>query len=215
MSLRIAIFDDNKNFRESIELLLKMEKDFDVVGSYAHVLDCIQELKQSQPQVVLMDIEMPAMTGIEAMQMIRKEMPQVQVLMQTVFEDDERVFDSIWAGASGYILKSQVDEKLVDAIREMREGGSPMSPAIARKVLAKMQSLTDIIKPGPEPDYKLSPREKEVLACLVRGLSYKMIAAELYIGYETVRSHIKNIYEKLHVASLTELVHKSVKENLI
>ena len=124
MSLRIAIFDDNKNIRESIKMLLDTEPDFIVVGSYSHVLDCVQDVKESKPDVVLMDIEMPGMTGIEAVVAIKKEFPQVQVLMQTVFEDDDRVFDSICAGASGYILKNFLNVKLVDAIKELQYGGS-------------------------------------------------------------------------------------------
>jgi DNA-binding NarL/FixJ family response regulator len=215
MNLRIAIFDDNKDLRESITLLLQTEKEFEVVGAFSHVLDCVEEVKNCRPDVILMDIEMPAMTGIEAVRMIRDAFPGVQVMMQTVFEDDNRVFDSICAGASGYILKNQVDEKLIEAIREMVNGGSPMSPSIARKVLEKMQYVATKIKPGPAPEYNLTPREKEVLACLVNGLSYKMIAAELFISYETVRSHIKNVYEKLHVATITQVVNKVMKEGLL
>ena len=215
MSLRIAIFDDNRNIRESIGMLLNTEQDFELVGSFAHVLDCIRDIRDCKPDVVLMDIEMPGMTGIEAVITLKKEFPQVQVLMQTVFEDDERVFDSICAGASGYILKNFINTKLVDAIRELQYGGSPMSPSVARKVLNKMQSVSSVIKPEEAPDYHLTAREKEVLSCLVNGLSYKMIGAELTISYETVRSHVKKIYEKLHVASLTEVVAKAINQRIV
>ena len=215
MLLRIAIFDDNSNIRDSIGMLLKTENDFELVGSFAHVLDSVAEIKQCKPDVVLMDIEMPGMTGIEAVRNIKKEFPDLQILMQTVFEDDDRVFESICAGASGYILKNQLDTRLIDAIREMQYGGSPMSPSIARKVLAKMQQIPQHIVPQQVPDYQLTRREKEVLACVVNGLSHKMIADQLFISYETVRSHIKNIYEKLHVASLTELVFKTINEKIV
>lgn len=215
MSLRIAIFDDNKNIRESIALLLETVPQFEVVGSFSHVLDCIDDIRDSKPDIVLMDIEMPGMTGIEAVSQIKKEFPHVQVLMQTVFEDDDRVFDSICAGASGYILKNFLNTKLVDAINELQYGGSPMSPSIARKVLNKMQSVSSVIKPEETPDYHLTAREKEVLACLVNGLSYKMIGADLSISYETVRSHVKKIYEKLHVASLTEVVAKAINQRIV
>ena len=215
MSLRIAIFDDNKNIRESIKMLLDTEPDFIVAGSYSHVLDCTQDVAESKPDIVLMDIEMPGMTGIEAVKAIKKSFPQIQVLMQTVFEDDDRVFDSICAGASGYILKNFLNTKLVEAIRELQYGGSPMSPSIARKVLMKMQAVAAVIKPEEAPDYHLTPREKEVLSCLVNGLSYKMIAADLTISYETVRSHVKKIYEKLHVASLTEVVAKAINQKIV
>ena len=215
MSLRIAIFDDNRNIRESIKMLLDTEPDFQVVGSYSHVLDCVQDVKESRPDIILMDIEMPGMTGIEAVKSIKKDFPQVQILMQTVFEDDDRVFDSICAGASGYILKNHLNTKLVDAIKELQFGGSPMSPSVARKVLTKMQSVSSVIKPEEAPDYHLTAREKEVLTCLVNGLSYKMIAADLNISYETVRSHVKKIYEKLHVASLTEVVAKAINQRIV
>jgi len=215
MGLRIAIFDDNKNIRESISMLLDTEPEFELVGSYAHVLDCVKDLKECKPDVVLMDIEMPGMTGIEAVKAIKKEFPHILILMQTVFEDEDRVFDSICAGASGYILKNFLNTKLVDAIRELQYGGSPMSPSIARKVLNKMQSVSSVIVPEQTPDYHLTAREKEVLSCLVNGQSYKMIGADLNISYETVRSHVKKIYEKLHVASLTEVVAKAINQRIV
>ncbi|GAB2671241.1 response regulator transcription factor [Flavihumibacter cheonanensis] len=215
MSLRISIFDDNKNIRESIKMLLETVPDFQVVGAYCHVLDCVDDVKESKPDVVLMDIEMPGMTGIAALIKLKQEFPNIQVLMQTVFEDDDRVFDSICAGASGYILKNQLNTKLVDAIRELQFGGSPMSPSIARKVLTKLQSIPQHVRPDQAPDYHLTAREKDVLSCLVNGLSYKMIAAELNISYETVRSHVKKIYEKLHVASLTEMVAKAINQRIV
>jgi DNA-binding NarL/FixJ family response regulator len=215
MSLRISIFDDNKNIRESIKMLLETVPDFLVVGAYCHVLDCVDDVKESKPDVVLMDIEMPGMTGIAALIKLKQEFPNIQVLMQTVFEDDDRVFDSICAGASGYILKNQLNTKLVDAIRELQFGGSPMSPSIARKVLTKLQSIPQHVRPDQAPDYHLTAREKDVLSCLVNGLSYKMIAAELNISYETVRSHVKKIYEKLHVASLTEMVAKAINQRIV
>lgn len=215
MSIRIAIFDDNKNIRESINMLLATDPELMVVGSFSHVLDCLDDVKQCRPDIVLMDIEMPGMNGIEAVSLIKNEMPQVQVLMQTVFEDEDRVFDSICAGASGYILKNHLNTKLIDAIKELQYGGSPMSPSIARKVLNKMQSVATVLKPEQAPDYQLSPREKEVLSCLVNGLSYKMIASDLGISYETVRSHVKKIYEKLHVASLTEVVAKAINQRIV
>jgi DNA-binding NarL/FixJ family response regulator len=215
MGLRIAIFDDNKNIRESILLLLKMEQEFDVVGSFSNVMDCIADIKVCRPDVILMDIEMPGMSGIEAVRNIKKEFPHIQLLMQTVFEDDDRVFDSICAGASGYILKNFLNTRLVDSIKELQFGGSPMSPSIARKVLTRMQQIPEQVKPEEAPDYHLTKREKEVLACMVNGLSYKMIADQLNISYETVRSHIKKIYEKLHVASLTEMVAKAIHQRIV
>lgn len=196
-------------------MLLSTEPSFEVVGSFSHVLECVQEVKDCRPDVVLMDIEMPCMTGIEAVLAIKKEFPQVQVLMQTVFEDDDRVFDSICAGANGYILKNHLNTKLIEFINDLQYGGSPMSPSVARKVLNKMQQMQEHVKPEAAPEYHLTNREKEVLVCIVDGLSYKMIADKLSISYETVRSHVKKIYEKLHVASLTEAVGKAMRERIV
>lgn len=215
MSVRIAIFDDNKNIRESISMLLSTEPSFEVVGSFSHALDCVDEVKECRPDIVLMDIEMPGISGIEAVKAIKTQFPQVQVLMQTVFEDDDRVFDSICAGANGYVLKNHLTTKLIEFINDLQYGGSPMSLSIARKVLLKMQQIQEHVKPGVAPDYHLTNREKEVLACIVEGLAYKMIADKLSISYETVRSHVKKIYEKLHVASLTEAVGKAMKERIV
>ena len=215
MSVRIAIFDDNKNIRESISMLLSTEPSFEVVGSFSHALDCVDDVKECRPDVVLMDIEMPGISGIEAVKVIKTQFPQVQVLMQTVFEDDDRVFDSICAGANGYVLKNHLTTKLIEFINDLQYGGSPMSLSIARKVLLKMQQIQEHVKPGAAPDYHLTNREKEVLACIVDGLAYKMIADKLSISYETVRSHVKKIYEKLHVASLTEAVGKAMKERIV
>lgn len=215
MSLRITIFDDNKNIRDSISMLLSTVPDFEVAGSFCHVLDVIEDVRDSRPDVVLMDIEMPGMTGIEAVKAIKREFPQVLVLMQTVFEDDDRVFDSVCAGASGYILKNHLNTKLIEFINDLQYGGSPMSPSIARKVLSKLQQIPEHIKPEAAPEYHLTTREKEVLSCIVEGLAYKMIADRLSISYETVRSHVKKIYEKLHVASLTEAVSKAMKERIV
>jgi len=215
MTLRIAIFDDNKNIRESISMLLNTEKDFEMVGSFSNVLDCIADVKACKPDIVLMDIEMPGMTGIEAVKILKKEYPQLLILMQTVFEDDDRVFDSICAGASGYILKNYLNTRLIDSIKELQFGGSPMSPSIARKVLTKMQMLPPSSEIQNTNDYNLTKREKEVLACVVNGLSYKMIADHLFISYETVRTHIKKIYEKLHVASISEVVSKAIHQRIV
>lgn len=217
MPIRIAIFDDNKNIRDSIALLLKTDKNFEVVGSFSNVFDCVDDVKTCIPDIILMDIEMPGMSGIEAVSILKQQIPNVEILMQTVFEDDDRVFDSICAGAAGYILKNQLNTKLISFITDLQYGGSPMSPSIARKVLIKMQQVADVVKPVTEIQntYHLSTREKEVLACIVNGLSHKMIADELGISYETVRSHVKKIYEKLHVVSITQAVSKAMKEKLV
>lgn len=214
MSLRIAIFDDNKNIRNSIIMLLSTEPAFKVVGNFSHAHRCVEDIAECLPDIVLMDIEMPGIDGIEAIKRIKSEFPDIQILIQTIFEDDDRIYASILAGASGYILKSDIRASLVEAINELHFGGSPMSPSIARRVLQLLKKK-EIEKPCPVVDYHLTSREKELLTYLVNGLSYKMIGAEMNITYETVRSHMKNIYEKLHVASLTEVVAKAIIQNIV
>lgn len=210
--INIILFDDNDSLRDSVSMLLKDTPDFTLKGSYAHCLDVIKNIKETQPDVVLMDIDMPDMNGIEGVRLIRKNFPAVQILMLTVFEDEEKVFAAIKAGAGGYILKNAEPVKLLNAITEVYNGGAPMTPIIARKVLQQFQHLQ------PEEikeDYHLSGREKEVLSFLVAGLSYKMIADKMHITYDTVRAHMKKIYEKLHVASMTEAVAKAINTRIL
>ncbi|OOQ58903.1 DNA-binding response regulator [Mucilaginibacter pedocola] len=215
MCIRVAIFDDNKNIRNSIILLLNTDPSFEVAGNFSDAGNCVHNVLASRPDVVLMDIEMPGTDGIAAVKLLSKEFPHIPILIQTVFEDDERVFESICAGASGYILKNQLTSSLTDAIKELQSGGSPMSPSIARRVLNLLQRGYQAKKEPVNDEYKLTLREKEVLTAIVNGLSYKMIGHELGISYETVRSHMKNIYEKLHVASLTEVVAKAIHQKLV
>jgi DNA-binding NarL/FixJ family response regulator len=209
--IKVIMFDDNDSLRDSISMLLQDTKDFTLLDSYAHCLDVIQNIKETQPDVVLMDIDMPGMNGIEGVRLIRNNFPTVQILMLTVFEDEEKVFAAIKAGASGYILKNAEPKNLLSAISEVYNGGVPMTPAIARKVLHQFKS---ILPDEKKEDYHLSEREKEVLHLLVDGLSYKMIAAKLNITYDTVRAHMKKIYEKLHVTSMTEAVAKAINQRL-
>jgi len=213
MKVRVAMFDDNKSIRNSITLLLGTDPMFEVVGIFDNALNCVEDVRECRPDVVLMDIEMPGISGIEAVQRLKKEMPSLQILMQTVFEDEERIYESILAGASGYVIKSQINTNLIDAIKDMQAGGAPMSPTIARKVFQMLQQQAP--KPKEEVDYKLTPREKEIIACLVNGQSYKMIASDLNISYETVRSHMKHIYEKLGVGSLTETVALAINQRIV
>ncbi len=209
--IKVIIFDDNDSLRDSIAMLLHDTVDFTLVGDYSHCLDVTENIKDTKPDVVIMDIDMPGMNGIEGVKLIRQNFPAIQVLMLTVFDDDEKVFAAIKAGAGGYILKNAEPKNLLHAISEVYNGGAPITPGIAKKVLHQFQ----IMLPEEEKDYHLSLREKEVLSLLVAGLSYKMIAGKLNITYDTVRAHMKKIYEKLHVASMTEAVAKAINQNLI
>ncbi|MBL7927575.1 MAG: response regulator transcription factor [Bacteroidia bacterium] len=213
MPVRVALFEDNKKYRESMSLLIEGSPGFALAGAFDNARDVLSKIEQSQPDVLLMDIEMPGISGIEALLVIKKKYPQLNVLIDTVFEDDKKIFEAICNGASGYVLKSTPPARLLDAIVETYQGGAPMSPVIAKKVLQLLQDK-QLQTPQPTQLFDLTQREKEILALMVNGFSYKMIAAEKGITFETVRSHIKNIYQKLHVVSMAEAVAKAVKNNL-
>ena len=214
MNTRIAIFDHNKNIRTSINLLLSTEASFEVVGNFGHVDHCLQHIGICRPDIVLLDIDMAGRGGIEAISRIKQHFPQIQILVQTIFEDDEKLYASILGGASGYILKTHLRTTLVRSIKELSFGGAPMSPTIARRVLQLLKQ-TSTMRPKAVTSYPLTQREKEILKCLVNGHNYKTISAGLQISYETVRSHMKKIYEKLQVASMTEVVAKAIYQNIV
>jgi len=208
--IRVVLFDDNELLRDSISLLLEDDDTFSLVGSYPNCDNLVDVIRKAKPDVVVMDIDMPGINGITGVEMIRKNFVTVQVLMQTVFDDDEKIFAAIKAGASGYILKNAGSAKLLESILEVYNGGAPMSPSVARRVLLQFQGV-----PAPDKiEYNLTLREKDVLALLVKGKSYKMIADELNITYDTVRAHMKKIYEKLHVSSMTEAVATAINKKL-
>jgi DNA-binding NarL/FixJ family response regulator len=215
MSIRVVVFDDNALFLDSMSLLIDDAPGFTLAGAYTDCNDIDHKMGESQPDVVMMDIEMPGVNGIEGVRQIKKNFTKINVLMQTSFEDDDKVFNAICAGASGYILKNTMPARILESIVEVYQGGSPMSPSVARKVLGFLQQPQADSAKTDVPDYNLSNREKEVLSCLVKGMSYKMIADSCHISYETVRSHMKNIYEKLHVASMTEAVAKAINQRLV
>lgn len=208
--IKVAIFDDNNSLRDSISMLLQDSQDFTLCGSFSHCLNVIDDIIECNPDVVIMDIDMQGINGIEGVKLIRKKFPDLQVLMFTVFDNDEKVFAAIKAGAGGYILKNAEPKNLLNAISEVYNGGAPMTPGIARKVLNQFHNIL----PEEVKDYHLSLREKEVLSLLVDGLSYKMIAGKLNITYDTVRAHMKKIYFKLHVSSMTEAVAVAINKKL-
>jgi DNA-binding NarL/FixJ family response regulator len=210
--IKVAIFEDNSHYREGIVALIDTTPQLSVVGAFPDCNKLIQRVEQCQPDIILMDISMPGLSGIEGVVLIRKHFPGIQILMQTVFEEDDKIFASVCAGASGYILKNAGPVKLLEAIREVHEGGAAFTPAIAKKVLQMFQKQATF----PTPEFiDLSEREKEILQRLVQGMSYKMIAAACHISYETVHSHIKKIYEKLHVRSMSEAVAKAIRNRIV
>jgi len=212
MQIKVSIFEDNKHLRESLYYLINGTDGFTCTGAYADSNDISFQLKRTLPDVVLMDIEMPGMNGIDAVKLIKQNFPSIQVLMQTIFHDDENIFNAICAGASGYILKTTSPAGYIEAIQDVYNGGSPMTGSIARRVLELFQKN---IIPISNNNYQLTPKEKEILQQLVKGKSFKMIADVIGSTYETVRTHMKNIYTKLHVNSNTEAVSKALNEKIV
>jgi DNA-binding NarL/FixJ family response regulator len=208
MPIRIVIFEDNDRLRESLTYLLKCTTGYEVVGDYNNAGDADTIVRVYKPDVVLMDIDMPGHNGIEGVQKIKEAFPETSVIMYTVFEDDEKLFQCLCAGANGYLLKKTPPSKLIDAIQDVLDGGAPMSPSIARKVLNTFQQTKS-------SDYHLTSREQEVLQLLNKGYSTKMIAAELSIAFDTANSHLKNIYHKLHVNCGKEAIAKALKERIV
>ncbi len=211
--IRVAVFEDNKHLRETFELLLNNTEGICCAGAYPDCDDIIALLEITPADIILMDIEMPGMNGIEATKLIKQHYPDINILIQTVFFDDDYIFNAICAGASGYILKSTTPEGYVQAIKEVAEGHSPITPGIASRVLELFRK--NIIPPDNQNEYALTPQEKKILGLLVNGNSYKMISSELHITIETVKTHIKKIYGKLHVNSGTEAVAFALRKGIV
>lgn len=211
MAVRVVIFEDNAKLRKSITSLFQYSEKYQLVAAYEGVLNAGNIIKQDRPEVVLLDIDMPKMNGIAAIPAIKEMNPLISVIMYTQFEDDEKLFNSLCAGADGYILKNTSPLKLFDAIEEVRAGGMPLSPAVAKKVLHHFHTSD---KERSKDKYGLTERESEVLQLLVKGYSIKQIASDLHIAFDTCRSHLRNIYHKLHVACGKEAIAKVLAEKI-
>ena len=209
--IKILIYEDNPQLREGLSMLINGSDGFEVLAAYKNCNDVVAEVEAWRPAVILMDIDMPGVNGIEGLKLIRKINTDVKILMLTVFDDNKNVFESLKAGANGYVLKKTPPARLLEYISEAASGGAPMTASIATQVLKMFSGIKDPVY----ADYKLSEREKQVLQFLVNGYSYKMIAAEMFIAIDTVRSHIKKIYEKLHVNSKSEAVAKAFKDKIV
>jgi len=210
--IKIGIFDDHQHRREALKLMISLRKDMVCTGDYENCNNLVVNLKANVPDVVLMDINMPGTDGIKGLKLLREHYPEVYIIMQTVFEDDEKIFNCLLAGAHGYILKTTTNEKMLEGILEVVNGGAPMTPSVARRVLSHFHQKSDR---SNKELYNLSKRETELLNLLVNGYSHKKIAAELFISINTVNNHIKNIYEKLHVHSVSEAVATAIKKNIV
>ena len=210
MFTTVLIFEDNDYLRDSLSVMIGSNGQFKLLGAFADATKAADQVTELNPQVILMDINMPGTNGIEAVKEIRQTNSDTHIIMLTIFEDNQHIYDAICAGASGYLLKKNIPDRLLDSIGEVLAGGAPMSPSVARIVVRQMQ------KPVTNNNtYGLTDRETGVLLLLSKGNSYKLIAAESNISIDTVRSHIKKIYEKLQVHSQTEAVIKAIHENLL
>ncbi len=211
MAIKVLVYDDNVALRNSMEVLLKDIADFEVVAAMPNAATVAADLQAFTPDIVLMDIDMPEINGVQAVKIIRKINDQLPVIMLTVFDDNENIFKAICAGASGYILKRYATEEIPSAIRNALTGGAPMTGSVARKVLQMVPQAKD----EQHEKAGLSKKETAILQLLVNGYSYKMIATEIGISIDTVRFHIKKIYDKLHVHSATEAVSRALKDKLL
>jgi DNA-binding NarL/FixJ family response regulator len=208
MSRSVVLFEDNQLLRESISGLIGLNETFQLAGAYENALNVKEVVETLQPAIVLMDIDMPGVNGISAVKTIRLINKSVPIIMLTVFDDNTHVFDALRSGASGYLLKKHISARLFEAIEDVLQGGAPMSPGIARMVINSLHTAS-------HNTYQLTAREKEILQLLSQGNSYKMISAKSAISIDTVRTHLKNIYEKLHVHSQTEAVSKALQEKIV
>ncbi len=207
MGITVAIVEDSDQLRETLARVIGRAEGFQCVGQYANAESALEGLVKAPPEVVLMDINLPGMNGVECVRRLKQSLPGIQVLMLTVYEDTDNIFNALAAGATGYLLKRTPRAELLAAIQEVRRGGSPMTAHIARKVVQSFQRAG----PSPQPTENLSQREQEVLDCLSQGFLYKEIADKLGISYETVHTYIRRIYEKLQVRTRTEAVAKFLR----
>jgi DNA-binding NarL/FixJ family response regulator len=210
--IKVIVFEDNKQRRELLEMLLNSHDEFTCVGAFENCSHVVKNIADCQPDVVLMDIDMPKVNGIEGLTLIRSHYGGLKVLMQTIFEEEDKIFDAILAGADGYILKKATPEKLLEAILEVMEGGAPMTPTVAKQVLLLFNNKHQRLS---KKDFQLTPKEVEILDLLVQGYSYKMIAGKCHISYPTVNTHVSHIYEKLQVKSGTEAVAKAIQHKIV
>jgi DNA-binding NarL/FixJ family response regulator len=207
MQIKVAIVDDDEGIRSSLSALLKRASGYRLVGEYANAETALKEIPQVQPDVVLMDINLPDMKGYDCVRHLKEARPSIQFLMLTVYEDSDSLFNSLRAGASGYLLKRTASARLLEAVRDVHDGGAPMSPQLARRVVQFFS------KPPPQDAglAKLTPAEREFLDQLSKGYAYKEIAERMKISIDTVRSYVRTVYEKLHVHSRTEAVVKYLR----
>jgi DNA-binding NarL/FixJ family response regulator len=209
--IKVAIVEDERDIREGLGMLINYTDGFECVGKYGSMEEAITSIRHRTPDVVLSDIGLPGMNGIDGVRILKETYPSMTILMLSVYDDNERIFDALCAGAVGYLLKKTPPAKLIDSLKDAIQGGSPMSPEIARKVVALFRDF----RPPEKVDYDLSPHELRILKLLVEGHSYKTAAAKLNVTTSTISFHLNNIYEKLQVHSKSEAVAKALQHRLI
>jgi DNA-binding NarL/FixJ family response regulator len=207
--IKLVIYDDNVQRRKSLEALMLLQDEIDCIASFEDCGNVAFEMEHYQPDIVLMDIEMPNVNGIEGVAIIKKTYPEIRIIMQTVFEDEEKIFAALQAGAEGYILKNAGADKIIQSIKEVHGGGAYMTPSVALRVMKHFKQTPVNI------NYNLTGKEQEVLTLLSEGNSYKMVADKMAVTYFTVNAHVKKIYQKLQVHSVSEAVSLAFKNNMV
>lgn len=210
MAIKVSIIEDHKPFRESLIYIFSSTEGFTVVNAFSSIEEAIEGLELCD--IILLDINLPGLSGIEGIPLIKSKLPDVRILILTIFEDDDNIFKAILNGADGYILKKTPPIRLIQAIEDAVLGGSPMSPIVAKRTMDLFKKYAPVKE---DVDYKLTERETEILSCLVNGLNNEDISEKLFISIQTVRNHVKHIYEKLHVHSKSEVVLKAIKQGII
>jgi DNA-binding NarL/FixJ family response regulator len=210
-AIKVAIIEDHHRFRECLEFLLNSTEGYRCVGSFRSMEEALEKIKFEMPDVALVDIGLPGMSGVEGVRVLKERYPALLMVMNTVYDDDERIFEALCAGASGYLLKKTPPTRLLESLKEAIAGGAPMSPEVARRVLALFRE----IRPPERADYRLTPHELRLVKLLVEGHSYKTAAAQLGVSVKTISFHLQRIYEKLQVHSKSQAVAKALRNRLI
>jgi DNA-binding NarL/FixJ family response regulator len=210
MAIKLMIYEDNTRLRQSLSLLLEEGSGFQVVGAFPDCDAVEKQVRKLEPELIIMDLDMPGIGGINGVRIIKSAFPEIKIIIHTSFDDDNRIFECICAGADGYLLKNTSPIKLIQALIELSEGGAPMSPFVAQRIFVHFRKESAIAE-----SFKLTVREKEILEMLVKGNSYKMIADKTGISIDTVKKHLQNIYHKLHVNCGTEAVAKALQHKIV
>ena len=210
-AIKAAIVEDQRDIRDGLTMLINGTEGYECTGSYRSMEEALDRIKHNQPDVVLCDIGLPGMSGIEGIRILKEHYPNLLLLMLTVYDDDDRIFDALCAGACGYLLKRTSPARLLESLREAVSGGAPMSPEVARRVIALFRD----VRPPERVDYDLTPHELRLLKLLVEGYNYTTAAQELNVSYNTIKFHMRHIYEKLQVHSKSEAVAKAMRERLL